>query len=1230
MFPALGSKKLIGTDFENIAGDFETIADDDQARILHGQDVHLVTTEVAGSAPPESDSKFLPQMDLDFTLHYLNNSSNPQPNPILDEDSLPVRPAPTLLNGAHKSNVEPALMHSRSASPESDLEMTMPRPLSENKDLHVNSASQQRFPSTASQLDAPFTQVKRTPYVNGHVQNYRTQSLGLQSSPSKWQNFRRPPSTLSEDLTHLTASLLSSMEKSSAEAAVSEDNIHITASLLPSLENSSAEIVVAHVPKTVANDQVREDDQPAPREADEMDSAQIMKVDVDHQTSTDRVQDTVEDHITRINSADTPGQDSHNAPDATFHLIEKDINGSPLQRTSDSKRKASDSSFLSPNAVKRRKRFKVPANFNFIEDIEDHRDPSEGARRYRQEFLESRRSSECSTPIQSPTVPFASQIKAIQPNTEASSTALRCPQLIAQDHLKAAESHIKQTAIDLEDTEDTEDIPSVVDNEESMGSLEEAAASVDSMRRSDDDSFPPALEDNSQGLTTDGGRQESADGDVEGDLHMTDADMQLGMAFVDTQAIVAAVQKPSTHCEVDVDDATPGANDDQFTNLVVGAPGTEPQAIDSEALIEETPHSFSSKEVSMLQQNGSIELDPESQTLDRRELPVDSPNVPVSPSFIPNQNNYDVTALIPPPLVADTKNPLLDGQETEDLEPRLLATSSRIDSMIDEPPPTQEDISDAVRQSTAYDLARPISRLTEPTLSDIPALDADRSKQPPKLASLENVDDAPTPAPANIFERFKVAYPTYPGDVKQFVAICRKISSLIRSNRMEHQSLWDDFIIRHKIEYAQYLRQCAEDAEDPLPYEEFYRNEIEEPQYHSRIITRRNLDEVLSLIEQVSNSKKEPRKAGKSEGSQDQIDDSKRSARSEALVATPSKTSTTQVTIDLTKDDQGSNSRDMTQSTQHHVPTSNRKKTRRFIPWDELDNNGNNNSPILGLATPANTTTPRKRTISNLPRSGTLKSKRPLGSSGPLLNETHAEPAKLLSSASESLRSLKRKKSDPLVSGSTSTATTSSKMEGPPRTEAENRTDRLYESLIRGQWGVGPYEVLEPKYVGQLHQNALILLLFIARNVGLEDGRRLLMERIQRRIANSPNSPQMLTKADLKAVEEMAAGQKETNRNFRSSHREQESREMRVRGMTTLDPLSLPQADTVEEVRNESKVKEWWQDDDSPFKAFARAYASIQPGKGNSYPKKGSDKKERVENEAKEQKQIIDILGWSL
>ena len=103
-----------------------------------------------------------------------------------------------------------------------------------------------------------------------------------------------------------------------------------------------------------------------------------------------------------------------------------------------------------------------------------------------------------------------------------------------------------------------------------------------------------------------------------------------------------------------------------------------------------------------------------------------------------------------------------------------------------------------------------------------------------------------TDTQAAFYLEFKSAYPEYSGSKEDFLGMCKKIEQLYRSDRMEHKSLWDDFIIRYQMDYPQYLERCVKNFEDPKAYERFYRDEIDEPKFNSRVLLPSTLDRALT------------------------------------------------------------------------------------------------------------------------------------------------------------------------------------------------------------------------------------------------------------------------------------------------------------------------------------------------------------------------------------------------
>jgi hypothetical protein len=118
--------------------------------------------------------------------------------------------------------------------------------------------------------------------------------------------------------------------------------------------------------------------------------------------------------------------------------------------------------------------------------------------------------------------------------------------------------------------------------------------------------------------------------------------------------------------------------------------------------------------------------------------------------------------------------------------------------------------------------------------------DAPLAEPDAPLSSIASENNA-----SRMHNRFKQAYPAYSGDVKHFLGLCRSIQTLHDGSRLLHQSLWDDFIIRHRTDYTAYVIRCIHEGEAAKSYETYYQDEIEEPLYSLRIITSKTLQQVL-------------------------------------------------------------------------------------------------------------------------------------------------------------------------------------------------------------------------------------------------------------------------------------------------------------------------------------------------------------------------------------------------
>ena len=112
------------------------------------------------------------------------------------------------------------------------------------------------------------------------------------------------------------------------------------------------------------------------------------------------------------------------------------------------------------------------------------------------------------------------------------------------------------------------------------------------------------------------------------------------------------------------------------------------------------------------------------------------------------------------------------------------------------------------------------------------------------LDALQMNESATIPSPEDFWKHFRSLYPDYTGTLKHFLSLCGNIQKLWKQDRL-HKSMWDDFLIRSKIEYADHVRESMENGEDPLPYEKFYNEEIDEPKYRKKVLTPLNLNTII-------------------------------------------------------------------------------------------------------------------------------------------------------------------------------------------------------------------------------------------------------------------------------------------------------------------------------------------------------------------------------------------------
>ena len=104
--------------------------------------------------------------------------------------------------------------------------------------------------------------------------------------------------------------------------------------------------------------------------------------------------------------------------------------------------------------------------------------------------------------------------------------------------------------------------------------------------------------------------------------------------------------------------------------------------------------------------------------------------------------------------------------------------------------------------------------------------------------------ESKNPVATDLYSKFRDAYPNYQGSKEHFVKLCTQIQTLSTTNQRQHKLLWDDFVMRNYLDYAEYTRQCLNPRDDLVDYVEYYDNEFDYPVYTKRVLTPLNIGTV--------------------------------------------------------------------------------------------------------------------------------------------------------------------------------------------------------------------------------------------------------------------------------------------------------------------------------------------------------------------------------------------------
>lgn len=97
-----------------------------------------------------------------------------------------------------------------------------------------------------------------------------------------------------------------------------------------------------------------------------------------------------------------------------------------------------------------------------------------------------------------------------------------------------------------------------------------------------------------------------------------------------------------------------------------------------------------------------------------------------------------------------------------------------------------------------------------------------------------------------MYDMFKRSYPKYAGDFYHFQTLCHDLQLLNRRGILQNSSLWDDFIMRHWVDYGTHVQKCISSSEECESYEDFFCKNFTKPSFRKRNLTPRILDIVVS------------------------------------------------------------------------------------------------------------------------------------------------------------------------------------------------------------------------------------------------------------------------------------------------------------------------------------------------------------------------------------------------
>ncbi|KAF1343614.1 hypothetical protein BDV97DRAFT_83964 [Delphinella strobiligena] len=115
----------------------------------------------------------------------------------------------------------------------------------------------------------------------------------------------------------------------------------------------------------------------------------------------------------------------------------------------------------------------------------------------------------------------------------------------------------------------------------------------------------------------------------------------------------------------------------------------------------------------------------------------------------------------------------------------------------------------------------PVTVKTSPNRQGVTGTSRNNDQTSPVISPVESltiVQSSPQTTFHSLFESFKTAYP-YTGNLRSFQKLCQV---LLESDSRNPSEDWDIYVVAYDQHYGPYLKQCLEDFETPLPYDQYW------------------------------------------------------------------------------------------------------------------------------------------------------------------------------------------------------------------------------------------------------------------------------------------------------------------------------------------------------------------------------------------------------------------------